>query len=702
MKKPYINLKNLYYILPLLLFFNAFSAFGQGEDKLLEEDRELLTAVAEVIQGNGNMANRLLSNIGFSEPDYIKDNWNKFPTYKKIEIAIKAAENNEKGNGKKVLALLSKALAQEYQPVQYVDILKPLLQSEITGTSLAFKFPTKQKKYDRKFSKITLDDALKKQIFTLSNYMDNGALGGLVTVLNTKFGLDYDAIFNIVSRSNSFYDVLEDGLLTSTKPEHFKAKLIDLASELYENYQAVKKDAVIVDQLTKYEALKAAQDKVVKKGEALSNTIWISEAKVDMETTPLFNAKKGITFLENIHNPNSPLQYVHFIPDDYYFFQDDDIGTLEFIFKDGKKVVETSVFKTEIVKKYIDFLLQENIQIQHKTAFSVNENQFYIDMVQVENERLFDKLDESKYEILRQRFTYDVSYSYNSIYTDAQTKRFRDFLEDWDRFKIAQKDNLTLQYRANLETLFFDFIKDNDTYKANWNEILFQMEDSNLHEYCAKIGKSDAYKEKGVLGTFYNEAVVTAKNAIANDIVFQSFNNSKWERDRNYFKDNLFRGSYDKNWTFLQRLTFQRFFSEWETYKEANKEKLLTVYKENLEHFFFDFIKDNAVFKACFGYIIQQNDGQGAYQFFNSNYPLLLKKITRKPAVELYYYCHAIGKGEYFPTVFFLKVYGFSEVTYKEYYDKAKKEREGYKEKLTIMYDEETNKQVGDLCPPTH
>ncbi|KAA3437604.1 hypothetical protein [Rufibacter hautae] len=160
------------------------------------------------------------------------------------------------------------------------------------------------------------------------------------------------------------------------------------------------------------------------------------------------------------------------------------------------------------------------------------------------------------------------------------------------------------------------------------------------------------------LNTIYHE------NILANLHLEKISNNCRWEKIRKTFynqADNL----RSANFTYDQISTLKESMKEWNNYKKSSKLQLYFNGEQNLELTFHEFLKNNPKAKACWGYILQQHDWDGAAYYY-TKYPN--SEATGKPYYLLNYY---------------------------------------YKTNLPNLdirevYDEATDKWVGELCPPAH
>lgn len=138
---------------------------------------------------------------------------------------------------------------------------------------------------------------------------------------------------------------------------------------------------------------------------------------------------------------------------------------------------------------------------------------------------------------------------------------------------------------------------------------------------------------------------------------------SRWESIRESFYNRLLDEADLEIFTHEQRDVYKRMFADWEGYKKSNKFGSYARNAKDLEELFYDFSRNNASAKACWGFILQQQDWDGAVGYYTLHPD---PNAMGKPYYLLKYYYNSTNKGEQFEA----------------------------------MYDNATNAQVGGLCPP--
>lgn len=220
----------------LLLVGGFFGSIGQDDSRNPSfTPDEQISKISPYFAAGNNLLDDNLVNIGFEIPKYTKQaEWNQFPEYKKLSIAYATAENHTQGNGSKMLALLSKSMAQEYESAQALTSL-PTVEE---GTTIGFKqfssYPAQQLE--------SLDITAIRQIQAVAPYIENGALGGISEVLFTHFDMDEVEIHKILVSKE--VKNAEDALTIATKrvkPASRRFKILaNIRSDLALNYESAK------------------------------------------------------------------------------------------------------------------------------------------------------------------------------------------------------------------------------------------------------------------------------------------------------------------------------------------------------------------------------------------------------------------------------------------------------------------------------
>jgi hypothetical protein len=138
---------------------------------------------------------------------------------------------------------------------------------------------------------------------------------------------------------------------------------------------------------------------------------------------------------------------------------------------------------------------------------------------------------------------------------------------------------------------------------------------------------------------------------------------SRWEGIRISFSQRLKNPIGLDAFSSEQLDRFRHVLSKWENYKTEQKFNWYFNAINDIEREFFNYSRNNGDLKACWGYILQQQDWTGAANYYTNIHPDAT--ATGKPYYLLKYYYNSIGEGALFES----------------------------------LYDEKTNAGVGEMCP---
>ena len=174
-----------------------------------QADTETYRAVLEVVAkyqafGTAGLDGRL-GDLGYTPP-FDRSVWDAFPAVRKIEEAVLAADRATPSGRQRVLALLSRALAQEYDAIRYEPALENYFSSDnVSEVSFSTARPSSP-------GFATVGQAERRAILVLAQYADeSGAFGGTEGVLLSQFGLADDQAYAILRSSGSAAEALERG-----------------------------------------------------------------------------------------------------------------------------------------------------------------------------------------------------------------------------------------------------------------------------------------------------------------------------------------------------------------------------------------------------------------------------------------------------------------------------------------------------------
>lgn len=324
---------------------------------------------------NSGIFKNFIDNTDFKIPKYISaEQWNQFPIVRKIEMLYIAAEKKNKGfGGSNFLAFLSNHLAQTYEAVNFDPRLQSLINKKVKPNKLEFKSLTKKYKVD-------LPRAVKKQIFTIAQYADAGALGGPQTIMSHYFGLSDDIVYDFLSTSNSNAQAMERGLAKSKVPPSHKKRLSRICRDLQNNFEGASFDdnltkiggydkgeisyrnrpdfkGSVTEKLISLEStnIDASKTKMSTKYQAFKTENYgTSKEKVSLEFNKMIRSSKGwggVVFGNKlVDNTNLPdVDYVLFVPSKKIGRDSLQMGTLEFVFNNDKVIRHTGVFAEDVL-----------------------------------------------------------------------------------------------------------------------------------------------------------------------------------------------------------------------------------------------------------------------------------------------------------------------------------------------------------------
>ena len=210
----------------------SFVTVAQTTD---QEHRAVVEAVAKYHAFATDGLDQRLRDLGYVPPadDTV---WAAFPAVRKIEAAFVAAEEAAPGGGQRFLALLARALAQEYEAIRYEPALATYFDD---GPIRAVAFANIG--WDG-IADGTLGVVERQAIAVVAKYAEgSGPLGGIQGVLSTHFDLTGDRAYEILRSSRSPAEALERGYLeiaASRSEANARMSLLRLIDEVQVVYPA--------------------------------------------------------------------------------------------------------------------------------------------------------------------------------------------------------------------------------------------------------------------------------------------------------------------------------------------------------------------------------------------------------------------------------------------------------------------------------
>jgi hypothetical protein len=203
----------------------------------------------------------------------------------------------------------------------------------------------------------------------------------------------------------------------------------------------------------------------------------------------------------------------------------------------------------------------------------------------------------------------------------------------------------------------------NSEYKSAPAEIQQILDRTNVRQANSRFNKElDSRVAASSKLSAATHAEIAAYEASAASNLRKMELSSRWEGIRAAFSRRL-RDPLDLSELGSEaRPVYRKFLSEWSDFKRNQKLSWYLNSETDLEEQFYEFTKGYAAGKACWGFILQQQDWDGAVTYFTVIHP---ENVTGKPYYFLKYYYGSTGK---------LSM-------------------------LDSLYDSETNDAVGLLCP---
>ncbi len=146
-------------------------------------------------------------------------------------------------------------------------------------------------------------------------------------------------------------------------------------------------------------------------------------------------------------------------------------------------------------------------------------------------------------------------------------------------------------------------------------------------------------------------AQINNYNRKVNNYLVTLSSKSRWEGIRKDFRKriNYSNLGFDNS----QIETYKSVLDDWESYKNKNKFKWYNNKNITLEEQFYNYSKSNSKLKACWGFILQQQDWDGAVYYYSYIAPDA--SARGNPYYLLKYYYNSIGKGNHLESLYDIK-----------------------------------------------
>ena len=216
------------FLLSVLLLFSPLVSSASGKS-MPGKQRAAIEAIGEYMTGHADWAGRLLQKYCY-EPSVPAATWQHYPAVRKLAIAYEAAEAVNPGvGGDRLLALLSKALAQQYEAVRKEVSLLSYLKMPVSGQPcLEFR------KVEKSVFLSALSYKVRSAIITIADYSTRGPLGSQQQVIKS-----------ILKHNPNYSEDEADSFLA------LSATFEEAMIRAYDSVPATARDALIKEQVAK-------------------------------------------------------------------------------------------------------------------------------------------------------------------------------------------------------------------------------------------------------------------------------------------------------------------------------------------------------------------------------------------------------------------------------------------------------------------
>jgi hypothetical protein len=499
-------------------------------------------------------ATYLIGKTGYTPPSYLKNEWKKFPTVRKLEMAYEAFEKKRRGN--QFLSHLINhirendfgAIADEekikpfininFEDITNEEILEPLIDIDVKR-KLKFKHP-------KIYQKVNLPKLVQKQILTINKYIDVGVFGGIKGTLQYELGLSEDITYKILRESNSFTDAFMKGINHLGNPPPPYVRIKNLVTNLIKKYPSAREEKMLTQFLKKYKKIRAKiTDIVISELVAKEDIIAVFDPTNEIEsitktkkyqdfvelapenrtnqltvnTFKKVNASKQsaqndlLKFLkDNIPISNSSINAKLYEPiESFISHKTDEIFNNSFINTEGQIKKDLKVCKEEFNQLFIQ-------KTESKQKLKLLMTELANDRMKSISDKTFAEIDSyyknvsnhlstisenSRWETIRKTFRERINYT-NLAFNNKQIAIFKTVLDDWDKYKNKNKFKWYNSNITSLEEQFYKYSKSSGKIKACWGFILQQQDwDGAVYYYTYVAPNSSARGNPYYLLNYY-------------------------------------------------------------------------------------------------------------------------------------------------------------------------------------------------------
>lgn len=199
-------------LIPLLIFgFAHLVALAQLDNRIPKQTAAALDRAATYLAEQPGLETHLLQSVGYEHPGITDEVWRQMAPVHRLEAAYLSAEANAAGSGERMLALMSRAMAQQFEGARYDTVLRPYVQQSVPATSERLQFATLT---DKKLAELRANMSVRARgvIERMSLYAETTCLGPY-QILTSYFGLEEVATRHVLNTTRTTNEALASALL---------------------------------------------------------------------------------------------------------------------------------------------------------------------------------------------------------------------------------------------------------------------------------------------------------------------------------------------------------------------------------------------------------------------------------------------------------------------------------------------------------
>jgi hypothetical protein len=195
---------------------------------------EALRVMGPYVANSNDVVDRFLDDLGYTHPGIPAQAWREFSPTARLETAYLSAEEAVPGGGERMLALLSRALAQEYESAANDENLRQFIKLKVEGR-VAFREISDRNLSERR-AKIA--EPVRKAIEALSVYCEGGGFG-MRAVLVYFFSIEPGRAEQIMRTGSTVQDILLRGA-AEVSPANLDGAMVRLVSNLDREFESIR------------------------------------------------------------------------------------------------------------------------------------------------------------------------------------------------------------------------------------------------------------------------------------------------------------------------------------------------------------------------------------------------------------------------------------------------------------------------------